>query len=308
MFNNNLFKTLEKFCSRAVLSGFLSFNCLLFSEFTHPTMHCSRKAAIPKSECHRAKSILIAAQKSFPKDSETITSLFSSVFGYTLLGEKPVSFEEAVSDQKIIEIMKTVFQNCDDFVLKVTPYETRKNKTRNEVCLIHKQGFILLCEREKILIDFLNCRRQSPEEFLAEFTTSTASFEESCTYNAIVVGTLLGFGSQNSALWSRWSRLGYFLGAGPFQQPPLYPFPWTVSMKYQHIRIPEAIVEPKRNEEFRTLYEEWTWLNTRKKEFGESPPPSRLSLPEFFYWEGHEEQPQRFIEVGNRLGDILFGN
>ena len=302
-----MFKILEKFCARVLLGGFLCLHCSLFSEPTYSNMNCSRKATIPKSQCHRAKSLLIAAQKAFPNDAGAITKLFSSVLGYTLLGEKPVSFEEAVSDQKTIEIMKTVFQNCNDFVLKVTPFRTRKNKIKNEICLIHKRSFFLLCEKERVLVDFLNRRRQSPREFLAEITISNLSFEESCNHNPIIVGTLLGFGSQNAALWFRWSRLGYFLGAWPFKHPAPYPSPWIIpSTLLPHVRIPEALIEPKKNEEFKTLYEEWIWLNSHKKGFDASLPPSRLLLPAFFYWEGHEEQTRRFVEVWNCLGDLLF--
>jgi hypothetical protein len=250
----------------------------------------------------QAQKIVQEIRCCFPSINKDICGFFSSSLGYTLIGEKPVSYEEYVSNEEIVLSLNKFFSNSDEFIFSSIPCGCK----RFEVCFIHKQSFLELCHNDELCREFLGKKGLTPKRFLREFVKSGESFEEFCTNNSSVIGTFLGFGSNNARLWSRWTRLGYFLGAWPFKQPSPMPSPLLLYSDLPTVSVPELMSSPKIHGDFRTLYSEWNWLNKGKRSFDTMPPPFIIPLPSFFYWEGNEDELKRYIRTREALGDILY--
>lgn len=251
----------------------------------------------------KPKMIIDLIQKNCSYCEKEIISLFRSPLGYTLIGEKPISFEETFLDQKVLSSLTKTFSDSEEYVFKIVPDGSEKK----EICLIHKKRFFELCEKENLIICFLRKKHLSAQEFLRKFKKSKVSFSNFCDNDDTVIGTFLGFGSQNAVHWYRWARLGFFLGAWPFKQPSSHPSPWMIGMSLPCVRVPNMINIPKENLEFRSLYSEWNWLNSRVRSCNElNPPPFLIQLPAFFYWEGSEEPVHRFIQARDILGAVLY--
>lgn len=241
----------------------------------------------------QAKKIIKEIRCYSPYIENDLCSFFSSSFGYTLIGEKPVSYEEYISNEEIIFSLKQYFSNSNEFIFSVLPCRYKGF----EVCFIHKKSFFTLCRNDELCHEFLERQGVTPKEFLRTFEKSRKSFEKFCSHDGAIIGTFLGFGSNNAKLWSRWARLGYFLGAWPFKHPSPMPSPLLLYSGLPGVSVPKVLFAPKIHNDFRTLYSEWNWLNKGQRSFDTMPPPFIIPLPSFFYWEGNENELKRYIHA-----------
>lgn len=254
------------------------------------------------SKIREAVEIVTQIRNEVPTADKSVVELFAGPLGYTLIGKKPVSFDDYNLDEDLVFALRRSFLHRDGFVLHIKAEGTK----RREICLIHKRSFLKLAQQEKIIVGFLSKKKMSAQHFLNMFAESTSSFEDFCDRDPIVIGILLGFGSQNAQFWTRWAELGFFLRAWPFSHPSPIPSPLLITMPLPGPQCLEAISIPQMNPEFSALYSEWNWLNTHKKTFNPLPVPSCIPLPAFLFWEGHEEQVSRFMHARDILAKVFL--
>ncbi len=256
----------------------------------------------PGSVINEAVKIVTKIKNALPTADKSIVELFCGPLGYTLIGQKPVSFEEYTLDESMVLAFHKSFLQDKEFILHISS----DGSSKKELCLIHKRSFVQLAQQERIIANFLYEKKVSAQSFLDGFEKSPYSFEEFCDHDPTVIGTLLGFGSQNALLWTRWAELGSFLRAWPFAHPCPIPSPLIITLPLPGPQSIEAIHTPKTNPNFTTLYAEWNWLNGRKKTISSLPVPSCIPIPSFLFWEGHEEQVRKFTHARELLAKVLL--
>ncbi len=253
-------------------------------------------------EYRKAKNIIRILRKDYPDLQKGLIEFFHSPFGYTLIGEKPISFDEVALDQESICALSKIISEGSGFVCKTTLSCSGKT----EICLIHKKSFFKLCREDSFVADFLKKKKLSAMGLLREFEKINFSFARFCGYDDAAIGAFLGFGSQNSILWSRWAKIGFFLGAWPFKQPSTKPSASMIVFPLPGVRAPEILDILKINESFPSLYAEWIFLNKHRRFVDDVPsPPFSIPLPGFFYWKGHEQPVQQYVQARITLGKVL---
>jgi hypothetical protein len=85
----------------------------------------------------RNSSLFDAINASVPQYADKISELFCSSLGYTLLGKKPVSFEEVNIDPQALQFLQEYFSRSTRFIFKVVPAYREKV----EICLLNRKGF-----------------------------------------------------------------------------------------------------------------------------------------------------------------------
>ena len=235
-------------------------------------------------------------------DEKKMIQLFYSPLGYALIGVKPVACEEFSLAPATISALQELFLKSKEYILKVS----RTSPDRVEICLIHKRSFLLLFMKNKLLGRLLTSKKLTPRMFLSMFKKSDLCFSSFCRGDTILEGTLLGFGFQNAIFWSRWAKLGYFLGVWPFKGPSPQPSPETIIMPLPGVQVPQKLEVPEKKPEFGSLYAEWFWLNNRKKSIEENISLSFIPLPAFFYWDEDDAPALRYARARDILGEILF--
>ena len=203
----------------------LSTQCTPHSN-AHASLHASPAMLDQSSNIKEAIEIITKIRNAVPNSDKFLVKLLSDPLGYTLIGEKPVSFEEYSLDEETVLALRKSFLHNKEFILHISS----DGSDKKELCLIHKRSFFRQAQQEKIIASFLYEKKLSAQSFLDMFEQSTSSFQDFCDRDPTVVGTLLGFGSQNALFWARWAELGYFLRAWPFAHPCPIPSPLMITM------------------------------------------------------------------------------
>ncbi len=179
-------------------------------------------AAIKVSRVPEKSNVEYLLKKMPQEDKRILSDFFAALmerncFGYTLMGVKPVSFENAfiappcgpeifTTDLTSLFIWRAekVWKKYEsDIRLKNYALNFHKKKNILNVVLVHKPAFL-----KTVLVNLPIFRQileiTSPESFLESITRQDADWDIEINNNVVIEGVLLGFGTQNSMLYQRY--------------------------------------------------------------------------------------------------------
>jgi hypothetical protein len=226
-------------------------------------------------------------------------NIFTTDFGYTLVGAKPVSFDELQKvdvilnkDEriKIIHYLKEIFANSETFLLKYTDI----SPNNGELVLIHLPTFKRTLENELPHID----PSLSVEKVLT-LLQKEDTFFWTLFKNPILLGTVLGYGKENSQFFTRRVELGFYLGKIPFvRHVPFCPTEYGIFTpllqleQIQRNNAPYIISKPHPNNRFSSYQEEWNWISkiSIKNSKDELFSPLLFQFPRFVSKKGKETE------------------
>lgn len=188
-------------------------------------------------------------------------SLFCNSFGYTLVGEKPMSLGELfesdfdrqyngeIKPTVVTEYLEKIFRNSKKFI-----FISRGESYHKVIYLIHKPSLELLIEKEQ---EFLNNR-------LKRHVTIDWVIDAIRTKNNqldfVTLGVLFGYGQSNSFFFVRRMEIGKYLNKSPNKEFHIF-YKNELTMPYDifyRIRCPDV------NYTFESYEEEWKWIVKNK--------------------------------------------
>lgn len=239
-------------------------------------------------------SFLFAVQLSAYQDDpfySILREVLRSDYGFTLLGAKPLSFEdfhrgrlgEDESGRKIfIFKMAKLFEGSSRFMLKIK----EKNGTILGAFLIDRKAF------ERI----------------------SASLDE-ISFETVKIGELFGYGKKNAEFYMRYRQLGIYLKKIPLvwlvPRPPrgiedvlptIYPT--------GGFRLPFKLQLPEPNSQYTSLEDEWIWIRNKRRPNTYTQPPFWIQKPCFVSRQDREtdEILRKFDSTASQLGTLLHSD
>ena len=135
--------------------------------------------------------------------------LYSSSLGYTLFGDKPVSFisiyresriddEQSFFQKSLISILRTCRQPIESACFAIVFEKTSRGE---DIYLINKKAFLNAVERNLSLFQTLLEKKLTPQELLQDILQK--GLFEPLQGNHALFGIVLGFGRQNALNFDR---------------------------------------------------------------------------------------------------------
>jgi hypothetical protein len=262
---------------------------------------------------------------SFKNDRDlnrVIAAIFSEEFGYTLIGEKPVSLDESflclrgdeALKEKVGNFLELAFKNSPNFIVQ-TPV---RNK-RFSFCLIHKLALKRVINETEELKEFVRDRFLTVDRLFYHIQNTEESIFKIFKHKDFLLGLILGYGRANSEYYCRRNTIGEYLKKPPFFQ--LFPMVFNPNIYlYTPISIyfpddyPRSSRKPTPKKEFGSLEAEWAWI--RKMEWnldklcGPTPPyhSHYAHLPFYICRHGGDSEQIRdkYIKARSRLANLFY--
>jgi hypothetical protein len=239
-------------------------------------------------------------------------NLFSSEFGYTLVGAKPISIEELPKmgmyevKEEYLVILKRMFENSPTFVLKIID---RGPTFDPEIELINIKALRGVIRENPTVNKFVRKKFLTEANFYSQLLNSRRNIFRVIEDDEII-GYILGYSKSNIKYYLRRVEIGRYL-----QKYPLYrfhPLPgakycrnsmrWNVSPCYKHIK-------PSRG--FKSLEAEWQWIQDVAWDLDADTsalPPYFVSLPFYICRHGGDSElaRNRFKQASCKVAELFY--
>jgi hypothetical protein len=240
--------------------------------------------------------------------------IFSKEFGYTLIGEKPVSLTEIPRKlmdekyEKYLLCLKNIFNQSPNFALKIC---NKGPPHYVSLTLINKKALQRAVNLNPLVGSFIRTEFQIESQFYLLLENSMQGLAQ-IVRDERIIGYLLGYSKSDIEYYMRRMELGRYL-----QKYPLYMFhplpggryyrrsltlPRNVSPSYTHIK-------PRKR--FTSLETEWQWIqdvawDLRKEGF--PTPPYFVSLPVYICRHGNDSKlaRERFQEASYKVAELFY--
>lgn len=271
--------------------------------------------------CVVALTVIFSQLLSLSTDSkieDSLKTVFSNDFGYTLIGEKPISVEQSLNlylclnrDERdcLFKFMSLVFKNSETFVFK-------KLKKYGFMELINIKSLINQIMACKKLRKFIIKKHGSVYAFLEKLKDPEISVFDVLDHDPILLAIVFGYGEENGEFFVRRCLLGHYLQKYPLVK--IYPFDGIPTVDkirgagnfvYDKLRV---INKPRKPTRFLTLNDEWQWIKSVSREFNKSPYPEvpyYISLPGYVSRHGPESGRihEKFLMARDKLANLFCG-
>ena len=263
-----------------------------------------------------AWSTQLSACISDPDLEKGLMYLASQDFGYTLVGAKPVTIEQSMSFDLIINQKK---RECLFSFLERT-FHKSKNFIFNRLDrhgyfeLINKKTLLKQIRQYKRLNRFVRKKYTTTRAFFNALKTSDITIFEALDHDSILIAIVLGYGEENGEFFKRRAQIGEYLqkypivAVFPFDQHPS-PY-WAFPSHSTYFVEPSPIVPPPLSPQFVSLDQEWNWIKRmewRLCDNNNPEPPYYISLPTYICRYGSESEHihKTYLKARSRLAKLL---
>lgn len=246
-----------------------------------------------------------------------LREIFSHDLGYTLFGEKPISFTSCYRlkfhpkvQRRLFEFLKTTFHDSPRFILKIFdhPY------CPHNIILIHKDALHRTICKEPILYAFVKEYYGDENRFFSDLQDPNKDIFTSFFYDPFLLGIALGYGKGNSEFFIRRCSLrnsfekfsiensfSFFLHPTPFSFHDTYAahIHTLLIRRYPCLNVERDLGTP----EFQSPEEEWKWIEENRVPIIYVLPPVLFQMPVFIACRGSEteEITKRFATTMTKL-------
>lgn len=244
--------------------------------------------------------------------------VFSDDFGYTLVGDKPVSSDQTLScfrddeaekRERFFNYLREVFQKSNRFIFKVL-------KKHGYMELINKKSLYIQINKYKKLNDFVKKTYGSCDAFLKALDSEDLNIFDAVGHDSVLIAIALGYGEANGNFFVRRCEVGEYLqkypivAFFPFDQRPS-PF-WAFPRNIWYFRKPDLLPKPSSLPQFESLEKEWQWIKSVSREFNQGPYPEvpyYISLPGYVSRYGPESDMihEKFLKARDKLANLFCG-
>ena len=247
-----------------------------------------------------------------------LRSIFSSDFGYTLLGEKPVSLDDSHDwyldykpevQKPVTAFLTNVFKDSNTFVFKSRGWFGK--------VLINLKALSRQISRYKKLRRFVKQKFGSEENFFNILKDPSLGIFDLLDRDEILLAIVFGYGEENGDFYTRRVLVGHYLKKYPLYS--VYPFqqkPGPLKIRGWKIRFrrPELISKPDVRPQFGSLEEEWAWIRAMENSYVLRKDPKHcepyyLYLPHYVSRRGpqSDEIYANFLLARDRLAKLFCG-
>jgi hypothetical protein len=226
----------------------------------------------------------------------SLTLLFSAEMGDTLVGAKPISFEECGwlkrlpdgSKERLLTYLKEAFAQNKEYVLYIyTPCPKYTSITLAHIPTLRKT-----ISESAYLSAYVKKQYGTVDRLVQRFKDYDIS---RAFKDEVALGIALGYGEENALSASRWSSLNYFLKKYPVVCIfPFEPIPDPIMINHTFTRcFPPLIYDVpvlERNLRFESMEDEWEWMKEQVFQIPKCDPPYLFSLPLFCAFKSGETQ------------------
>jgi hypothetical protein len=261
-------------------------------------------------------SIQLIAEEPTQALESGLMYIFSNDFGYTLIGEKPVSVEQRLNwdlgenpDKKnqLFSFLDSAFHQSNNFIFKILGKD-------GYIELVHKKSLIKQIYKNDNLNEFIKKKYGSIKKFLKFLKKSDSSIFSAVDYSSVLIAVVLGYGAENGEFFARRIEVGEYLQKYPIvtffpfdQKPgPWHAFP---SNSYFFSGL-FPINEPQKKPQFSSLEREWQEIQKNEQQFNrESVPPYYIALPTYVAKAGIKSEAilDNFSQARKRLALLFCG-
>ena len=244
--------------------------------------------------------------------------VFSTDFGYTLIGSKPVSLEQGLDcyleeevekRERLFNFLKKTFANSERFIFKTL-------KKHGYIELINKKALSIQIRKYKKLNDFVKKTYVSCDAFLKALESDDLDIFDAVEHDSVLIAIALGYGEENGNFFVRRCDVGEYLqkfpivAFFPFDQRPS-PF-WAIPRNTRYFRKPNLLPKPSLLPLFESLEKEWQWIKSVSREFNRESyleAPYYISLPGYISRYGSESDMihDKFLKSKETLARMFCG-
>ena len=242
--------------------------------------------------------------------------VFSDDFGYTLIGEKPVSIQqslgcydgaEAEKRDVLFIFLKLIFSSSTEFVFKIL-------QNHGYMEIIHKKALLLQIEKYEKFSNFVLKKYGSPCNFLRALEQDNFDIFDAVDYDPVLIAIALGYGEENGEFFVRRCDVGEYLQKYPIVA--FFPFDqrpgpdWAVSKNTWCFTGPTILPRPMLTPQFISLEQEWQWIKDVSRDFNRNPypvVPYYISLPGYVSRHGIESDTihEKFLKARDKLANLF---
>lgn len=194
-------------------------------------------------------------------------ALFSNDFGYTLIGEKPISIEDGLISEylfthpatrkKFFDSLQNTFKNSKKFLFKII-----EEDQFYWLEIIHKQALNNLIRNNQQLQQFIKKKFVNADCFYKKLKNPKTKIFDLLGNEFSLRGILLGYGEANAHYFCRRCIVGKYLNKFLHIWPSLwYGYVTKDSSTFpKKIKRPYEIQQPVPDSEFSSLTDEWKWI------------------------------------------------
>jgi hypothetical protein len=244
--------------------------------------------------------------------------VFSDDFGYTLIGEKPVSIQQSLGcyDRAEIEkrevlsvFLKRVFSNSASFIFKIL-------QNHGYMEIIHKKALLLQINKYEKFSNFVLKKYGSSCNFLQALEQDNFDIFDAVDHDPVLIAIALGYGEENGEFFVRRCDVGEYLQKYPIVA--FFPFDQrpgpsrAVSKNTRYFTGPTIQPRPVLIPQFTSLEQEWQWIKGASREFNKEPYPEvpyYISLPGYVSRYGSESDMihEKFLKARDKLANLFCG-
>ena len=215
--------------------------------------------------------------------------LFTSEFGFTLIGEKPISISENENFylnthpellKRFLQSLHNTFRNAPHFVLKTFQ---RNGDWGYWIELLHKPSIRKLVKENSYLQELIANKFGTEEEFYTQIEDPSVSFYD-VVDDGPAIGRLLGYGDANSDYFLQRYSIGEYLKKYPFVQYLPFHLGLFVTVHYlpNPTHFPYSVPRPPLDEHFHSYEAEWKWIQDVEWDLDREKADSFLASPPYF--------------------------
>jgi hypothetical protein len=243
--------------------------------------------------------------------------LFSKELGLTLIGEKPMSFEECDcyedhpipqrEREELISWMEGCFNKSSKYIFRTYSFAPG----RVDIVLIHKPSFQIVATRDEYLSCFIKTHYGTVQDFFDYYRKSDGDIINCFKDDEIALGIALGYGHVNSEFLTRVNELSSCVyksyGLGPGQRR-LIPSPFLATHLTKNAIMmfsPPPVPQPSPG--WASIEDELNWLYSIEQKIPQNSVPYLFSIPFFLARQGEETQIliRRYEKGVDRLSRIF---
>jgi hypothetical protein len=258
-----------------------------------------------------------------PMLESSLRSLFSSTFGFVLIDAKPVATTSYVNDfieaspeakERLFEFLESSFKNSPTFIFRLSRFE----ETNFLMELINKQALAKVIRDDQKLQLFIVDKFSSIPKFFEKLASSGEPFFDLFDRNYYCISLALGYGKTNAEYYCQRSNVGHFLKKYPVVKMVPFiskPTPRHVMPHSGRLFFLDEIFHldaaPKLEKQFRSLEEEWQWIQDVSWNLPDSheiKPPLYISLPSYVCRHGGDSEKvrEKYVKACDCLASLLY--
>jgi hypothetical protein len=246
----------------------------------------------------------------------SLALLFSKELGQTLIGEKPISFEECMiwtspfaphEREEVVSWLHACFDKSSKYIFKTHSFDP----SNIDIFLIHKDAFQRVAAKSVYLRHFVKRHYGTIQNFFDSFKKSKESIIHLFKGDDTALGIALGYGYSNSKFLSRRNMLYSYIhksyGLGPWHRR-LIPGPCIATFMNKTLILSYSIpAVPAPSPGWASIQEELDWLHSIERPIAYPRPPTLFSVPIFVTKQGKKtERLLRKYERGINKLYLIF--